>query len=250
MVGTGSRGAYHASTFGHLNAELVLRVISTPLRSFIASDIAGRLKADFHLGLDDAEFSRVGEIYPSEESARVEPVAPAAGRGALSAAEEAIAAKIRAGSFSGTLQDPGALFNSARWRRADFAGSCGHTNARGLGEIVSVISLGGVSRGCRLLSAETVDMIFHEQANGVDLFYLEPVRWGIGYALGSADGFAQGPLPFVRPSRRTCFWYGAGGSFAIMDAERRTTVAYVMNRCRPPAQSLSASYYKAIYVCI
>ena len=246
----GTRGTYHASTFGHLNAELVRRVTGTTLRSFIASDIAGRLKADFYLGLDDAESHRVADICPSEQGARVEPNVSAAERVTLSAVEEAIAAKIRAGSFSGTLNDPATLFNSLQWRRTEFAGSSGHANARGLGAIVSAISLGGVSRGTRLLSTETADLIFHEQANGVDLFYREPVRWGIGYALGSADTYARGPLPFVRPSRRTCFWYGAGGSCAIMDAERRITVTYVMNRCRPEKQSLNGAYYKAIYECV
>jgi CubicO group peptidase (beta-lactamase class C family) len=43
----GSRGSYHASTFGHLMAELVRRVTGRPLREFIRDEIAGPLEADF-----------------------------------------------------------------------------------------------------------------------------------------------------------------------------------------------------------
>jgi hypothetical protein len=39
-------------------------------------------------------------------------------------------------------------------------------------------------------------------------------------------------LPFV-PEGRVCFGSGAGGSIVIADADRRMTVAYVMNKMVP-----------------
>jgi CubicO group peptidase (beta-lactamase class C family) len=245
--GPGTRGTYHASTFGHLNAELVRRVTGRPLSRFIAEEIAAPLQADFYLGLDDAQFGRVATVYPAEEDGGGG--APAA-QSTQPTPEQAIKARIRAGSFSGTKRDPLALFNSPEWRRTAFAGSSGHANAAGLGRIMAALSLGGVSHGVRLLSPKTIDLIFQEQSNGIDAYYMKPIRWGVGYALASEESNARGPLPFLKPSRRTCFWYGTGGSLAIADVERRITIAYAMNQCQSGRNSLNGVYYKALYDCL
>lgn len=147
-------------------------------------------------------------------------------------------------------RDPLELFNSAAWRSTEFGGSSGHTNAEGLGRIISALCLGGVSQGVRLLSPETINLIFQEQASGIDSYYMRPIRWGIGYALASSEDNSRGPLPFLRPSNRTCFWYGSGGALAIADLERRITYTYVMNQCQTGRNSLNGSYYKAFYDCL
>jgi len=48
-----------------------------------------------------------------------------------------------------------------------------------------------------------------------------PLRFGIGYGLGS-DLIPMGP--------RGCFWGGLGGSIVVSDLDARITIAYVMNR--------------------
>jgi CubicO group peptidase (beta-lactamase class C family) len=245
--GPGTRGTYHASTFGHLNAELVRQVTGRPLSRFIAEEIAGPLQADFYLGLDEAQFGRVATVYPAEDDSGGG--APAA-QSAQPTPEQAIKARIRAGSFSGTKRDPLTLFNSPEWRRTAFAGSSGHANAAGLGRIMAALSLGGMSHGVRLLSPKTIDLIFQEQSNGIDAYYMKPIRWGVGYALASEESNARGPLPFLKPSRRTCFWYGTGGSLAIADVDRRITIAYAMNQCQSGRNSLNGVYYKALYDCL
>jgi CubicO group peptidase (beta-lactamase class C family) len=243
----GTRGSYHASTFGHLNAELVRRVAGKSLSEFIATEIAGPLDADFYLGLSDAQMRRAATVYPAvDESREAKPKATSTPCDDLSV-ERAISARTRLGSFSGTKRDPLALFNSPAWRRTEFGGSSGHANARALGRIMSVLSLGGSSRGKRFLSPETADLIFREQADGIDAYYMKPIRWGIGYALSSEESNARGPLPFLRSSKKTCFWYGTGGSLAIADLERRISVGYAMNQCQSGKNSLNGVYYRAIY---
>ena len=232
----GTAAAYHASTFGHLLAELVLRVSGKTLGEFVATELAGPLDADFSLGVDDADFPRVATVYPAPEDGRTP-----------QSTEDTLGARIRAGSFSGTIGEPLAVFNSPEWRRTEFGGSSGHGNARGIGRIVSAIGLGGVSRGVKLVSPETIELIFDEQANGVDGYYRKPIRWGIGYALSSPAGNERGPLPFLRPDEKTCFWYGTGGSMAIVDVERHITIAYAMNQCQSGKDSLNGVYYKLIY---
>lgn len=247
----GTRGSYHASSFGHLNGELVRRVTGITLSQFIVREIAGPLNASFYLGLTDpATLARVATIYPAPEKLAGKPVdistTPADGL----SVEREISVRTRLGSFSGMKRDPLQLFNSPEWRSTEFGGSSGHANAAGLGRILEVLSLGGVSRGVRLLSPEVIDLIFQEQASGIDSYYMRPIRWGIGYALGSVVDNSRGPLPFLRPGKKTCFWYGSGGSLAIADVERRITYTYVMNQCQTGRNSLNGVYYKMFYDCL
>lgn len=247
----GTRGSYHASTFGHLNAELVRRVTGETLSQFIAREIAQPLEADFILGLREDQFDRVATVYPAPEDLnRPSQPAPAVRPDDPLAVERAISARTRLGSFSGTKRDPLQLFNSPEWRMTAFGGSSGHANARGLGRIMSVLAQGGRSRGKTFLSSQMVDQIFREQANGIDAYYMKPIRWGIGYALASELSNARGPLPFLNPSPKTCFWYGTGGALAIADVDRRIAISYVMNQCQSGKNSLNGVYYKAIYDCL
>ncbi|AKS33731.1 serine hydrolase domain-containing protein [Mycolicibacterium goodii] len=245
----GTRGSYHASTFGHLTSELVRRVTGTSLSAFIAKEITGPLDADFYLGLTDEQVDRVATVYPPDDGPALAPAqatAPPTGDDPL-AVERSIAARTKLGSFSGQQRDPLALFNSPDWRRLEFAGSSGHGNARGLGRIMSVLCLDGASRGVQLLKPETIRLIFHEQFHGLDSYYLKPIRWGIGYALAPLMEKERGPLPFLRPSPRTCYWYGSGGALSIADVERRMTLTYTENQCQSGKSSPNGTYYDAIY---
>jgi CubicO group peptidase (beta-lactamase class C family) len=239
----GTASAYHASTYGHLISELVRRVSGMSLREFIATEIATPLDADFFLGVADAAFGQVATIYPVEDG----PAPESAPKATPVTQAEIINTKTRAGSFAGTMGDPFPVFNSPEWRRTEFGGSSGHANARGLGRIVSALSNGGTSRGVRLLSPATIDLIFEEQANGVDMYYNKPIRWGIGYALADEHDNKRGPLPFLSPGTKTAYWYGTGGACAIADVERGITFAYAMNQCYSGRGQLNGTYYKAAY---
>jgi len=109
-------------------------------------------------------------------------------------------------------------------------------------DVLRVLSLGGEADGVRLLEPETVDLVFQQQSDGVDLVLGEPFRFGIGYCLGSPV------VPYV-PSGRTFFWGGWGGSLAVMDLDRRLTITYVMNRMAPGVlgSERSEAYVKAVY---
>jgi CubicO group peptidase (beta-lactamase class C family) len=238
----GSASAYHASTYGHLLGELVRRVSGQTLREFIAAEMAGPLDADFYMGVPESEFGRIATIYPVEDGP-----APEAAPKALTTPADIVNAKTRAGSFSGTMGDEFTVFNSPEWWRTEFGGSSGHTNARGLGRIVSALTNGGVSRGVKLLTPATIDLIFEEQVTGIDMYYKKPIRWGVGYALADETENKRGPMPFLRPGKKTAYWYGTGGSCAIADVERGITFAYTMNQCYSGRGQLNGTYYQAAY---
>jgi hypothetical protein len=110
------------------------------------------------------------------------------------------------------------------WRRAEIPAGNAHGNARSVARIQSIVSNGGEVDGVRLLSPRTIELIFDQQSEGVDLAVGLPARFGIGYGL---------PHPvLVRyiPDGRCCFWFGWGGAIVVNDLDRQMTFAYVMNK--------------------
>jgi CubicO group peptidase (beta-lactamase class C family) len=235
----GSASAYHASNYGHLIGEIVRRVTGKTLGEFVRDEITGPLGADFHLGLDDAEFGRVATIYaPVALDMSASLPDEVSGEGAD--LRDVVAAKTLAGSMADIPRA-----NSAPWRRAEIGAANGQTNAKALTTIFNAITLGGSTQGVQLLSPRTIDLIFELQADGVDMFLNIPLRWGIGYALPSVG------VPFVRGSK-TCFWGGWGGSMIIMDLERQVTFSYVMNQMQAGTigSDIVAEYVDLAYACL
>jgi CubicO group peptidase (beta-lactamase class C family) len=205
----GTASGYHALNFGHLIGEVVRRVSGKGLKRFVAEEIAGPLGADFQIGAAPADRPRIAPVVPPPplpvDLAALDPDSP----------------MVR--TFTGPLLDAAAA-NTDAWRAADIGGANGHGNARSVARVLSAVSLGGRAGGPGLLDSDTVDLIFQEQSNGVDLVLGVPLRFGIGFGLPQ-----PATIPYL-PEGRVCFWGGWGGSVILMDTERRATFAYMMNR--------------------
>ncbi|MEO6083554.1 MAG: serine hydrolase domain-containing protein [Umezawaea sp.] len=208
----GTASGYHASNQGHLVGELVRRVTGKPLKAFVAEEIAGPLGADFRIGAAESDWDRIAPVVPPPplpfDLAALDPASP----------------MVR--TFSNPPLDASTA-NTPDWRRADLGAVNGHGNARSVARILSSLALGGTVDGVRLLSPDTIDVIFDEQSHGVDLVLLVPLRFGIGYALPETV-----TVPYV-PQGRVCYWGGWGGSMIVMDLDRGLTVSYAMNRMAP-----------------
>jgi len=202
----GTASGYHAVTQGYLVGEVVRRVSGQSLGEFFAKEVAGPLDADFHIGLDPAEDSRVAELIP--------PPAIADQVGELP--EDSVARR----TFINPVLDASVTADRA-WRAAEIPAANGHGNARSVAAVQSVLAGGGQARGVRLLSEAGCNRVFEEQSNGDDLVLGIPVRFGMGYGLAS-ERMPLGP--------RTGFWGGWGGSVIVVDLDLRIAVAYVMNR--------------------
>lgn len=205
----GTASGYHMLNQGHLVGEVIRRVTGRGLKQFFAEEVAGPLGADFSIGVSAENEHRVAPIVPMPD---------------MPFDLEAMGVDSPAvKTFTGPVPDiPAALTEG--WRRADIGAANGHGNARSVARVQSVVANGGTVDGVTLLSPKTIDRIFEEQSNGVDLVLGLPLRFGIGYAL---------PLPAVFPyipEGRVCFWGGAGGSMIIVDCDRRMTVSYMMNK--------------------
>ncbi len=204
----GTASGYHALNQGHLVGEVIRRADGRSLGTFFAEEIAGPLGADFHIGLAPEHDHRVAKVVP--------PPPLDLDMGALPPDHPAVR------TFTGPPASAEASWSEG-WRRAEIGAAGGHGNARSVARIQSVVACGGEVDGVRLLSGATIERIFDEQSNGVDQVIFLPVRFGIGYALGSEA------LPFI-PEGKVCFWGGWGGSMIIVDLDRRMTVAFMMNK--------------------
>lgn len=198
----GTQSGYHALTQGYLVGEVVRRITGVTLGSFFATEVAGPLGADFHIGL------------PAEADTRVAPVIPPD----LPEPSESSSIAAR------TLLNPrmtGAEPWKESWRRAEIPAANGHGNARSVALVQSAVACGGEVAGVRLLSAKGCEAIFEEQANGTDLVL------GPGFRLGTGYGLRSDMIPI---GSHACFWGGWGGSIVVIDLDDRLVVSYVMNR--------------------
>ncbi len=213
----GTASGYHALNQGHLVGEIVRRVTGKTLKEFVREEIAEPLGADIQIGARAQDDDRIAELVPPPP---------------LDVPLDAVSGDhpMRK-TFHATPTDAETVeaADTIAWRRADMGAVNGHGNARSLARALSPISLGGEANGVQLLSPATIDLIFQEQANGIDRVLGVPLRWSIDFGLPQPETF-----PYI-PDERICFW---GGSMIVMNPDRRTTFAYVMNKM---GQGLSGS---------
>jgi CubicO group peptidase (beta-lactamase class C family) len=205
----GSASGYHVVNQGHLIGEIIRRITGKTVKEFVRDEIAEPLGADIQIGAHAADDDRIAEVIPPPPVQLPLDTVP------------------KDHPMRKTLIAPppdASAANTLAWRRAELGGANGHGNARSLARALSPISLGGRANGVQLLSPATIELIFDEQANGVDLVLGIPLRWGTGFALPHPE-----TLPYI-PDEKICFWGGWGGSLVVMNPDRRTTIAYIMNK--------------------
>ena len=98
----------------------------------------------------------------------------------------------------------------------------------------------------RLLSPDTIALIFDEQSHGPDLVLGVPLRFGIGYALPETRDGA------LHPAGPDLLLGWVGGSVILMDLDARTTISYMMNKMGPGiiGSDRSEAYVRAIQGCL
>jgi CubicO group peptidase (beta-lactamase class C family) len=210
----GAASGYHVYTYGFLIGEVVRRIAGRSLGTFFREEIAQPLGADFWIGLPASEDHRVAELVPFHL-----PASATAAAAALTDIQTA------------TLWDTRIEieWSSTRaWRGAEIPAVNGHGNARSIAQIHALLANGGVLNGKRLISEAGRRRALELQVEGPDLIMRGiPTRFGLGFALPSPL------LAITPPSPNTLFWAGSGGSLILIDMDRRTTLAYAMNRMAP-----------------
>lgn len=224
----GTASGYHLLDYGHLIHGLVRAVDGRSLGEFVAEEISGPLGADFWLGLPEREDPRVSRVVPPPPSqldiASLPPESPA----------------FR--TFTGPVLDAESTW-TRQWRAAGIGGAGGQGNARSVALLNALIAGRGEAAGVRLLRPETVDRVFADSIEGVDLVLGIPLRWGLGFGLRHPASTSY------IPEGRVAFWGGWGGSLVTADVDRGVTFAYVMNRMAEGllASTRAVTYLRAAY---
>jgi CubicO group peptidase (beta-lactamase class C family) len=209
----GTNVGYHVNTYGFLAGEMVRRVSGLSIGAFVAREIAGPLRADFHFGVGADEDARIADYVYSKELFASDP--PETGGDDPARRRMWHAAYMNPSGLSGI-----GVVNSRGWRAAEMPSAGGHANARAIARIYAALMRGD------LLAPAMLEHACTETAFGTDLVLNRPSRFGLGFQL------TQPQRPLGRGPR--CFGhFGAGGSVGFADPDRGLSFAYTMNRSGP-----------------
>lgn len=202
---------YHPITFGFILGELVQRVSGKPFRQFLIDELIAPMDIDFHMGLDDKnDRERVAQI----RFARELPTVP----GTL---------QHRVFSSFSEPEVEGGFWLSWSMQSSVNPGVTGHTNARGMCALATMLANNGEFNGHNFLSPDIIGQASTEQVHDTDPM-LGELRLGLGFGL---DGSS-----FRAPTPQSFHWGGLGGSWCFMDPSRKLAGAYVMNNCHVPGE--------------
>ena len=239
----GTAHGYHATTYGWLVGEVVRRVTGMSIGTYLRTEIAGPLGADFFIGLPASEEPRVARLLTfieglSSGAALLGAQSQEPSQGGPDMAELAELAKTYFapdGPLYKALAAPGGaltdeqVWHSARLHAAEIPAANGICDARSLallyGACVHDVETPAGAL-FRILSPEQVDRAVQPQTKGPDevLMGLD-IQWGLGFNVNRGIiGVAGlgGPRAFGH--------FGMGGSAGWADPDLALGMGYVMNR--------------------
>jgi CubicO group peptidase (beta-lactamase class C family) len=227
----GSTTGYQAMTFGFLVGEVIRRITGQSCGTFFASEIAGPLGADFHIGLPATELDRCSDLQGVRPSADEQSALAEALANAGPAAQAALLNPLVTGDEA----------NTDDWRMAELPAANGHGTALGLVTVYGTLADGSE----RLISAKTLQLARTGQGRFTDLVLGFPLEFGLGVGLSGPEGhFGPNPAAFGHD--------GFGGSTVGADPEAGIAFAYVMNRMGlgladdPRKMALIAAIYRSL----
>jgi CubicO group peptidase (beta-lactamase class C family) len=206
---------YHAVTFGWLCGELVRRLDGRSVGRFLHEEIAEPLGLELWIGLPESLEPRVATL---ERGAKF-------GDG-LVVAREADEVAWSIWSNPPRFAEGELAANLRFWHAAEVPATSGIASARSLARLYGCLACGGELDGARLLSPETIEAGRRPLAQGRDPYLDEPLAFGIGFELQTAE-MGLGPEP-------DAFGHsGAGGSIHGAWPGLRTGFSYAPNVLTP-----------------
>jgi CubicO group peptidase (beta-lactamase class C family) len=203
----GTKVAYHATTYGYLLAEILLRITGKGVGELVRTELSEPWGLDLHLGLPESEEPRVAPIhqapgYRVQTFLRDDPE------------RRAVVDRMYGALLTG--DEP--LYNSRLWHAAELASGGAVGTADAMAKLYSLL----IAPEAPLVSAETLALYTRTWSEGTDAVNDRPLRFGLGYELDDPIG-TYGP---VRPA----FGHtGAGGGLHGAWPERGLTFSLLTN---------------------
>ncbi len=204
----GTVGAYHSMTAGHLFGELVRRVDGRMVNVMFAEEVANPLGADYKIGVDDADLSRVATMIPNPGSVSFTQIADPTSK---------------LGRAWRILPKGPDVFNSTAYRKSVFPSGSGHGTARGIARIYAALCNGGQLDGYYVLSPALIDELRKPSWEGVCGMTDREFRYGLGFFISAP------PLIPFGANKRAFGHPGAGGAIGFCDPEAGLSFSYSPN---------------------
>ena len=234
----GTKHGYHAITFGYLVGEVIRRITGKSPGTYLRDEIARPLNLDMHIGVDASFDSRIAELITAPPPPQGAPNV----LGEMAADPEGVTYKAIANPRP--VVDA-ALVNSREWRAAEVPAANGHATARALASLYGALAIGGSSSGYRVLTPNSIERGYSQQAYGVDAVLGAVTRWGLGFALTSSETpLGPNPHTFGHP--------GAGGSLGFADPDAKVAFGYAMNQMGADAliDGRTATLFNALFAAL
>ncbi len=201
----GQGSGYHPIAGGYLLGEVFRRIDGRSMGTALREDIAAKFGLDLMIGTPD-------EYAPRIATMQKPPAAP--DLGPLDAIKQA--AFLDKGSAP-------AGKGSADWRRMEIPSANTHSTALSLAQFMGIVANGGMLKGQRILSADTLGQLTRERVYGQDRVLPFRLSWAAGLLRNTG-------IRIYGPNERALGHSGWGGSCVMADADKRLSVGYVMNK--------------------
>jgi CubicO group peptidase (beta-lactamase class C family) len=217
----GTRGGYHAITFGHLVGELVRRISGKSVGAYWRDEFATPLGLDFHIGFGPELDARCADMIPAGLPDLI-PDHPL-----TKAFMDPTSMTFKAFTITPLAMVNPVYMNGREWRAAEIPAGNGHSDARSLAALYGALATDGTLNGQAVLKPETVKRATEQQVHAEDAVLFFPMRFGLGFLLDI-------PEFQVSPTGALFGHAGMGGSFGYADPDAGFGVGYVMNRMMMP----------------
>jgi len=208
----GKDNTYHPYTYGFLVGEVIQRIADKTIAEFLREEITSKLDIDFTFGASREQPDNIATFTKLRHGDNV--------AGGEAGATEGFGDVMRR---SLDVLDHDEDYNSARWREAVIPAANGHTNARALARLYTMLAQGGDLDGVRIVSPEAIDRATELQWGGDDLIIPANTNVALGFMLNSPS-YPAGPNP------RSFGHAGMGGAYGFADQENQLAFGYTPNK--------------------
>jgi CubicO group peptidase (beta-lactamase class C family) len=226
----GTSVGYHGATYAWTVGNIIRRATGRTLSEFFATEVAGPLGVDFHIGVPDdkidAVYARTARLTPPTLDPNAKP----------SVFTEVLLSDRQSAPNLFLFNTGNAAFGSKEAIQAEIGSATGVTNGRAVAKLYRPVANGGVWDGVKLMGADTITNMGRVwSATEFDMTLCQPTRFGLGFMKSMDNRKLDGEKAYssyVVPESALGH-VGAGGSVGFADPDAGLSFGYVMNKQGP-----------------